>query len=467
MTWVVLFGFLGIQLLIGWWASRRVTSEAEYFVAGRRLGLPLVTMSMLVTWFGAETCLGASGIIYEKGLSGARADPFGYALCLLLLGLFWARRLSAGCYLTLGDLYRDRFGVRAERLVVFVLVPSSLTWGAAQVRAFGQVLAVTGSLSVDVAILLAAALVIAYTFLGGLMGDVMTDLVQGILVSVGLITLLIVSWAALGAPSAAGQQEAWQAALSAERLSLFPRDESVWAQIDRWSVPVFGSLISQEVIARVLGAKTPSVARRGALLACLLYLLLGSVPVVLGLLGPALLPGLEQPEQLLPALAQRHFPHVLYLIFCCALLAAILSTVDSVLLSISGLVSHNLLVPVLRVEREGAKLWLGRGVVVCAGVVCLTFALAADSIYDLVVTASALGTAGVLVTALAALYLRNPTEQGAVAALIVGAVTTPIAEYVLDLPAPFLASVAAAAVTYVFVAILEQAQRSSATTEPG
>lgn len=463
MTWVVLFGFLGLQLLIGWWASRRVTSEAEYFVAGRRLGLPLVTMSMLATWFGAETCLGASGIIYEKGLSGGRADPFGYALCLLLLGLFLAKRLSAGRYLTLGDLYRDRFGVRAERLVVFVLVPSSLTWGAAQVRAFGQVLAVTGSLPVDVAIVLAAALVIAYTFLGGLMGDVMTDLVQGLLICVALVALLIV---AFGNGSDPTQQEAWQTALDAERLSLFPRDESVWVQIDRWSVPVLGSLISQEMIARVLGARTPSVARRGAVLACGLYLFVGSVPVVLGLLGPALLPGLEQPEQLLPALAQRHFPYALYLIFSCALMAAILSTVDSVLLSISALVSHNLLVPVLRVEREGTKLWLGRAVVVCAGVVSLSVALAADSIYQLVVTASALGTAGVLVTVLAALYLRNPTEQGALVALLVGAVTTPVAEYVLEISAPFLLSVAAA-VSYAAVALVEQVQRSAATIEPG
>lgn len=467
MTWVVLFGFLGLQLLVGLWASRRVTSEAEYFVAGRRLGLPLVTMSLLATWFGAETCLGASGIIYEKGLSGARADPFGYALCLLLLGLFLAKRLAAGRYLTLGDLYRERFGVRAERLAVLLLVPSSLTWGAAQVRAFGQVLAVTGSLPVETAIVLAAALVVAYTFLGGLMGDVVTDLVQGLLLSVGLFALLIVSWMALGAQTGAAQEEAWRAALSAERLSLLPPDESIWVQIDRWSIPVFGSLIAQELIARVLGARNASVARRGALLACGLYLLLGSVPVLLGLFGPSLVPGLEQPEQLLPALAQRHFPQVLYLVFTCALLAAILSTVDSVLLSVSALVSHNLLAPVLRIEADRAKLWLGRGVVVCAGLVCLTVALGAESIYGLVETASALGTAGILVTTIAALYLRRPSEMGAVAALVTGAVTTPLAEHVLAIPAPFLASVLAAALSYGGATALEQVLRPSVTTELG
>lgn len=379
MNWFVLLGFLGLQVFIAAWASRRVSSEADYFVAGRRLGLPLVTMSLLATWFGAETCLGASGAIYEKGLSGARADPIGYALCLLLMGLFLAKRLAAGRFLTLGDLYRERFGIRAERLAVLVLVPSSVTWGAAQVRAFGQVLAATGGLQVATAIIVSAVLVVAYTFLGGLMGDVLTDVVQGVLLGLGLIALLVVTLVSL--PENTG---ALGAALSAERLSFIPSGESLWVQVDRWSVPIMGSLIAQELIARVLGAKSPSVARRGAFWAGGLYLLLGAVPVLLGLLGPALVPGLEHPEQLLPSLARLHFPPVLYLVFACALLAAILSTIDSILLSVSALLSHNLLVPMLGVNRETTKLWLGRSVVVGAGAICLTIALSAEGIYDLV-----------------------------------------------------------------------------------
>lgn len=466
MTWLVLVGFLALQVCIGLWASRRVGSEADYFVAGRRLGLPLVTLSLLATWFGAETCLGASGAIYEKGLSGARADPFGYALCLLLMGVFLARRLAVGRYLTLGDLYRERFGSRAERLAVLLLVPSSLTWGAAQVRAFGQVLAVTGSIEVDTAIVVSAALVVGYTFLGGLMGDVLTDAFQGVLLAVGLVALLVVSLASLGDPGTveAGAAVARvgagvQTALGAERLRLLPAEESAWVQIDRWSVPVLGSLIAQELIARVLGARSPAVARRGALLACGAYLLLGAIPVTLGLLGPALVPGLEQPEQLLPVLARRHFPPLVYLLFACALMAAILSTIDSILLSASALLSHNLLVPALRMTEERGKLWLGRGVVVLAGAVCLVVALQADGIYELVETASTLGTAGILVTTLAALFLERRDEGAAVAALVVGAVTTPVAEHASSLPAPFLTSVLAAAVAYAGVVVLKSARQ--------
>jgi SSS family transporter len=449
MNWLVLLGFFALQVLIGLWASRRVSSEVDYFVAGRRLGLPLVTMSLVATWFGAETCLGASGAIYEKGLSGGRADPFGYALCLLLMGVLLAARLSRGRFLTLGDLYRERFGRRAERLAVLVLVPSSLTWGAAQVRAFGQVLAITGSIEVDTAILVSAGLVVAYTFLGGLMGDVLTDFVQGTLLALGLVALLVVCLTAL--PEAPG---ALETALSAERLSLLPAGESPWVQIDRWSVPILGSLIAQELIARVLAARTPEVARRGALMSAGTYLLLGCIPVTLGLLGPALAPGLAEPEQLLPALATAHFPRAIALLFSCALLAAILSTVDSILLSASALLSHNFLVPVCRVQDERAKLWLGRSVVVAAGGICLAIALSADGIYALVETASSLGTAGILVTTLAALFLERPREEAALVALLVGAIGTPLAEHWLRLPAPFLVTVVAALTAYVGVTTL-------------
>ncbi len=86
MTWTFLLTYLALQLALGVYLSRHIASEDDYFVGWRRLGTFVVAFSLFATWFGAETCLGSSGAIYEQGLSGARADPFGYSLCLLLLG---------------------------------------------------------------------------------------------------------------------------------------------------------------------------------------------------------------------------------------------------------------------------------------------------------------------------------------------------------------------------------------------
>src|SRR5688572_24363712 len=95
MNWLV-FGILVyviLQLVIGAAVSWKIRSESDYIVAGRRLGYMLGTFTIFATWFGAETCIGAAGEIAENGLSGGAADPFGYALCLLLLGIFYARPL--------------------------------------------------------------------------------------------------------------------------------------------------------------------------------------------------------------------------------------------------------------------------------------------------------------------------------------------------------------------------------------
>lgn len=440
MGWLILIGFVAVQIGIGVWASRRVRTEADFFVAGRRLGLPLVAMSLFATWFGAETCLGASGAVYAEGLRGGRADPFGYALCLLLAGLLLAGRLARGGYMTLGDLYRQRYGRRAEQLLVWALVPSGLVWGAAQVRAFGQVVTQMTGMDVGWAIVAAATLSVLYTSFGGLLGDVITDLVQGAFVVLGLVTLFV-SVVASDLPSHV------DVVLSSARMSPFSADESPLVQIDRWAVPVLGSLVAQELVSRMLAARSPEVARRGSLIAALLYLVVGGVPVALGLLGPALVPHLSEPEQILPRLAEKYLARPLYLAFLCALLSAILSTIDSILLSTSALVSHNALEPVFPSRSERTRVVEGRVIVAVSGVLCAAIALSAQGVFALVETASALGTAGVFVTTLAALFLPKPTEAGALGALVLGGIGPPLFER-WGWRAPFLSAVSIAALCY-------------------
>lgn len=445
MSWWFFFIYLGLQVALGLWLSRRIRSESDYFLAGRRVAAPLIGMSLFATWFGAETCLGAAGAVYEHGLSGARADPLGYTLCLLFMGWILATRLWDGGYLTLGDLYRERYGQAVERLAVLVLVPSSVIWAAAQVRAFGQVVAATTDIDVTIATYLAAAFVAVYTLLGGLLADIVTDAVQGVVLSLGLIMILVIGLWDLG-----GVQALWTQ-VEPDRWSLLPASEGLLEQVDRWSVPIMGSLVAQELISRVVAAKSARSARRASYAAAGLYLIIGASPVVLGLLGPALIPRLAEPEQLLPQLAGALLHPSAYALFSCALLSAILSTIDSVLLAVSALLSHSVVVPTLKLTSERAKLLSGRIVVLCAAAVALVIALYAERIYDLVETAAAFGTAGVLVTTLAALFVPRPNELAAVAALLAGLVTTPVAEYVLNWPAPFLTSVLVAGGSYAVI----------------
>jgi Na+/proline symporter len=150
------------------------------------------------------------------------------------------------------------------------------------------------------------------------------------------------------------------------------------------------------------------------------YLAVGLIPVTLGLIGAEILPGLEDPEQILPRLAQLHLPGVLYVLFAGALLSAILSTVDSTLLVSSSLVSHNIIVPLRPALSEAWKVRSARIGVAVFGVVAYGMALYAEGVYALVEQASAFGSAGIVVIVTFGLFTRFGGPASALASLLAG-----------------------------------------------
>src|SRR5687767_7885828 len=242
-----------LQFAIGVWVSRRVATEDDYLVAGRRMGPVLVTGSIFATWFGAETVLGGAGSAHESGVSIASTEPFAYGLCIIVAGLVFAAPLWRRHLTTLADLYRQRYSPLVERVAAVVLVPSSILWAAAQIRAFGQVLVVSGAgLELEIALAIACGFVIAYTAVGGLLADAATDVFQAMLLTIGLVVLLVAVIGAAGEPGAgADPATAW------DRVRLLPDGElPFWATLETWAIPVLGSVTATELISRMIGARS-------------------------------------------------------------------------------------------------------------------------------------------------------------------------------------------------------------------
>ncbi len=452
-----IFLYLLIQFVIGVAASRRIASEADYLLAGRRLGLALGAFSVFATWFGAETIVGAAGAIYDNGLAGGSADPFGYALCLILGGLILAMPLWRRRFTTFADLFRVRYSRGVERFAVLLMVPTSVIWAAAQIRAFGQVVSASSNIDVSVAITVAAVLVVLYTVIGGLLADAITDLVQGAALIVGLVVLFIVI------NGAAGGFSVTLAMVEPGQLRLFATEEQGWLEVaEEWAIPVFGSLLAVELISRMLACKSPETARGAMLLGGGIYLSVGLIPVFLGLIGPGLLPGLEDGEQIIPRLAQQHLSTMVYVLFAGALISAILSTVDSALLASASLISHNLLVPLRPDWGEGEKVWAARVGVIAMGCIAYVMALHAGGIYELVETASAFGSAGIFVVGLFGLFSRLGGVASAYAALAVGMIVWLAGEYVLAWSTPYLIALGSALAVYLGTALLERAYAAGA-----
>jgi SSS family transporter len=442
-----ILGYIALQLAIGAWVSRRIASDDDYLLAGRRLGYGLATFSIFATWFGAETCLGAAGQVYGEGLSIASTEPFGYGACLILLGVVFAVPLWRRKLVTLADLFRTRFSPGVERLAALLMIPTSALWAAAQIRAFGHVLATASAFQVEIGIAIAAAVVIAYTALGGLLADAITDVVQGIMLFLGLAIMLVLVVTQIG-----GAEPALAAIRSVQASRAAPA-APVLATLEAWAVPVLGSVVAQELVARIAASRSPQVARRSSLAAGVAYVAVGSIPVALGLLGAHLLPGLEDGEQVLPRLAQELLPTWGAALFAGALVSAILSTVDSTLLVCSSLLSHNLVLPLLPPQDERAKLRLARAGVVGFGALATVMAMLGDSVSALVHEASALGSAGILVTVVFGLFTRVGGAGSAFAALASGTAAY-VGGVAAGLDHPYLTSLGVALGGYLALAAL-------------
>lgn len=452
----VLIGVLGyvlIQFAIGAWIARRIATERDYINAGRRIGPILGAFTVFATWFGAEAIVGSAGQVYLHGLAGAGADPFGYSLALIVAGAFFAATLWRRNLVTFADFFRDRFGVGVERLVVLVLLPGSVFWAAAQIRAFGQVVSSVSDLNVTVAITVATAVAVAYTVLGGLMADAVTDFIQGVVIIVGLLVLAIL------VASSAGGLDASLAALPAERLTLV--DAPFLEMVERFAVPICGTVVAVELVSRMLGCRSAETARTATVAGGLLYFAVGLIPVYLGLVGPALVPGLEGDgaEQVVPEIAARMLPVFAFILFAGALISAILSTVDSVLLASAAHVSHNLIVRMVPQATEAQKVRFARGSVVVLALVASYLAQNAASIRELVEIASAAGSTGIIVSLIFGLRGRFGGSRSASAAILVGVVVWTVAHVGEVTATPYLVSLVVASLTYIGIALGFERQR--------
>lgn len=436
-----ILAYVASQLLIAFWFSRRSRNEEDYLLAGRSLGPWMTTFAVFATWFGAETCIGAAGEAYQRGLSGVISDPFGYALGIVLMGLFFAAALWKRGLVTLADLFRNRYGGGVERLAAIIMIPGSVMWAAAQIRAFGQVLSSTSELGLFAAITFAAAVVVLYTVVGGMWANALTDLVQGIVLVAGILVLGGVFVASGGLDRLA--------ALPAERLDVL--HERSWADaLNTLAVPIFSTIAAQELASRVLSSRSAGLAKKATVGAGALYLGIGIIPAVIGLGAAASIGAGADHEQVLSLFAQKHLPLPLYILFLGALVSAILSTLSGALLVAGALAGHNLVRPLAPNLSDAMRLRVDRGAVLVFGVVAYAIALSSESVYDLVQQASALGSSGILVMMVFALWGgRLGGAPSAYAALIAGTGVYLLGEHAFALGASYLVSLAAALAAYL------------------
>jgi len=391
-------------------------------LAGRSLPLMLSSAAMFATWFGSETVFGASSEFLRGGLYGVIEDPFGAALCLLLFGLFFARKLYTMNLLTLGDYFKIRFGKRTELVASVFLAPPYVGYIAAQLVAMGLILNVITGLPVWQGVVGSAVVVTLYTYVGGMWAISLTDFIQSIIIITGLVVLAVI----LG--NKAGGVQAVLAATPPEHFRFLPRPDAreIVAYIAAWSVLGLGSLPSQDVFQRAMSSSSVRTAVWSCYISAGLYLTIAMLPLFISLCTQHLYPEqLAGDTQLaLPRMVLTHTPRVVQILFFGSLLSAIMSTTSSAILAPAAIFSENMVKPVLGHRFSDKQfLLLTRLSIVLFSTVATVMACMRSNIYELVGESSILSLVSLFVPLTLGLYWRRASGGGALLSMVTGMVT--------------------------------------------
>jgi Na+/proline symporter len=406
-----------VMYAIGIVAERRVKNVEDFLVAGRKLPVSLAWMTILATWFGAGTMLTAADEVRTGGLQRAALDPFGAGTCLLLAGWFVAGPLWRMQLLTVPDFFRRKFGESAELISALILVPSYFGWIAAQFVALAEVLQLFFGLPVVWGLLLVALVGTGYTLMGGMWSVTLTDAVQISLVLVGLVILSLVVLSELGAGDVQhGLLRVW-GETAPEKLVVVPYTDRAalvgWLGV--FAIGSLGNLPGQDLLQRVFASNSERTAKLACWIAGVVYLLFGSLPLLLALAGDLLFPH-DSESQILPLLARAFLHPAVAVVFLTALLSAILSTIDSALLSPASVLAQNVFPRIIQVDRLKSNRWGVLMVAVCS----LLLAYLGNSAYELLEEAYLLTLVGLFVPLIIGLYSTPRGGGGAIASMTVG-----------------------------------------------
>ncbi len=433
--------YLMLTLMIGWWASRRVKTTHDFVVAGRKLPMLIAGTALFATWFGSETIMGASSEFISHGLIGVVEDPFGAALCLLLIGLFYARPLYRLNILTFNDFYRDRFGRKAELISSVFNVLSYFGWIAAQMVALAILLEVIADIPRFAGVIIVSVVVMLYTYIGGMWAVSIADVVQTIVIILGLAILGYVVIAD------AGGVDRLIKSTPPGFFNIVPKSDfySIVHYISAWITIGLGSIPQQDIFQRVNSARSERAAVYASYFSGLLYLSIAFIPLGIGLGAKLLYPELleEDTQMVIPIMVLQHGNLSMQVLLLGALLSAILSTSSGAILAPATILGENIIRPLIPGLKDAQMLRIMRYAVVLITLISAVLAMVSNNIYDLVAQASSLSLVSLFVPLTAGLYLKSANNIGALWSMILGMGVWIFFEiYPVEIPALILGLVA-------------------------
>ena len=329
---IIILGYFVVMLAIGAFSFRRARTSDDFFVAGRQSSAWVVTGSLLATIIGGSATVGLAGRGYTMGLTGAWWILVG-SVGLLCLGLFLAKKVRQHSLYTLPELVQTQYGRAMGLGSSLLIVVAWVAVTAAQIIAAGKILSVLTTGSPVLWMVIFSVVFVVYTVLGGQKAILRTDSIQSIVIFAGIIGAVIM------VINQVGGFTGLSAAIGPEKFA-FPVSPAFNTADLLGLLLVVGLtyVVGPDMYSRLFCAKDAATARRATLWTALLLVPLAFAIAIIGMGAAALFPGIA-PETAFPTVIRDVLPPVIGGIVLAALLCAIMSSADTVLMSASTILA--------------------------------------------------------------------------------------------------------------------------------
>ena len=424
----VILVFFALTFFTGSYIAHRKNAEQDgkdFLLGGRNIPLWISIFTMSATWLGGGYINGSAEATYKSGLVWLQA-PWGYAISLIFGGIFFAKIMRKYKYRTMIDPLDQRFGKKMAAVLFLPALVGELFWTAAILSALGSTFGIVIGLDFSVSVILSAAVAIGYTALGGLWAVALTDVIQLSLLFLGLGIILpfIID-------SSGGLAVTWTAysAKWGESASFLPSSgalgTSYWLWWDYAFLLVFGGIPWHSYFQRVLAAKTDKAAVSFSILAGFVCLFAAIPPIIIGMVGgvtdwtsfggPP-----ENSLNIMPYVMKYLTPTAIATVGLAAVATAVMSSVDSSMLSAASMSAWNIYRPLFDPEISHEKINFMIKVFVWAnGIVATIIALQVQSIYTLWILCSDFVYCLLFPALVTALFDKKANFYGALAGFLV------------------------------------------------
>lgn len=389
--------FYALVAAVGWYAgNKRVSgSKEEVLLAGRQIPLWIGVFTMTATWVDGGYLNGTAEAVYGRGIVWAQA-PWGFALSLILGGVFFAKVMHENDFTTMLDPFQKRYGAKMGALLYLPAFLGELFWTAGILAALGSTFGVLLDVPIPAAIVVSATLAIGWTVRGGLWSIAYTDVVQLCIAAGGLIACILPLLTQFGS-----LPELWAkyVALMGDKAQLLPPADAfrradwgqmTWVWWDSAALAIFGGIPWHCYFQRVLSSPTAAIARRLSIYAAFCCVAMAIPPALLGMAGAVFdwkAAGLTPPTEaflILPTVLRHLVPGWVGVMGLCAIAGAIMSSVDASVYSASSMFSWNIVHKIFRPEMTAEEMKrTNRWTIVVVGGLATMVALSVKSIYAL------------------------------------------------------------------------------------